>query len=183
MIVDLVAMLDNLAESLLQVQKLITGLAYCLGLICILIALFKCLDIANTTANKHNTPIIAYLLIGAFLLFLPSTLQTFSNTFFGAYNALQYTSTDNSHDLYSSMNVLIQTAGLIWFVRGCMLLANSSEPGQEHGVKGFVFIIAGILAINFEATIAGVNYMANSGVNVALIQSALNHKDLRTIMS
>ena len=50
------------------------------------------------------------------------------------------------------MGILTETAGLIWFVRGCNLLAKSSEPGAKNGAKGLGFLIAGILAMNISST-------------------------------
>ncbi|MDI1352463.1 MAG: type IV secretion protein IcmC, partial [bacterium] len=41
--------------------------------------------------------------------------------------------------------------------RGCVLVVHSSEPGTQDGPKGLVFIIAGILALNFDNTIAMIN--------------------------
>ena len=55
------------------------------------------------------------------------------------------------------MQIIIRTAGLLWFVRGCVLVAQASEPGAQHGPKGMVFICAGILSMNFDNTIAMTN--------------------------
>ena len=55
------------------------------------------------------------------------------------------------------MGLIIRTAGIIWFIRGSVLVAQASEPGGQHGMKGLVFIIAGILAMNFDNTIAMLN--------------------------
>ncbi|AHE66356.1 hypothetical protein Loa_00788 [Legionella oakridgensis ATCC 33761 = DSM 21215] len=63
----------------------------------------------------------------------------------------------NPYNIYSAMRVVIRTAGLIWFVRGCVLLVHASEPGVQHGPKGLAFLCAGVLAINFEGTVAVVN--------------------------
>ena len=63
------------------------------------------------------------------------------------------------YSIYNSMGIMVQTAGLIWFVRGTMLLVQSSDPGSEGGPKGLVFVIAGILAMNFGSTVSAVNYI------------------------
>ena len=60
------------------------------------------------------------------------------------------------------MGILIRTGGLLWFVRGCVLIAHASQPGTQQGGKGLLFILAGILAMNFDNTIAMVNSALNS---------------------
>ena len=88
----------------------------------------------------------AYFLAGSALFFLPSVIDAFTETLFGSgYNVLAYSSS-NTGDIYGSISMLIQTAGFIWFMRGCVLLAHASHPeqGQEgskgHGPKGFLFV-------------------------------------------
>lgn len=166
---DLISMIGNLSLSLASVQSLIAGLAYLLGLWFVITALVKFKKIGETKANanseeKMHTP-IAYLLGGATLLFLPTMLQTFSNTFFGNSNILQYVKY-NPYDIYGSMTILVKTAGLIWFVRGCVLLVNSSHPGAKEGPKGLAFLFAGILAMNFSLTFGMVLYVINELISL-----------------
>nr|WP_274519367.1 hypothetical protein [Fluoribacter gormanii] len=102
-----------------------------------------------------------YLLFGAVLLYLPTALDVMANTTFGVGNILTYTSY-NPSNIFSSMGLVIQTAGVLWFVRGSVLVAQSSQPGTQHGPKGLVFIVAGVLAMNFDNTIAMLNYIMSS---------------------
>ena len=113
---------------------------------------------------------VAYFLGGAALIFLPSTLTTISNTAFGYNNVLQYIQY-NPYDIYSSISILIQTAGLIWFVRGCVLVVHGSEPGVQEGPKGLAFICAGILAMNMEYTYGALDYLMNK----LLLLTGLSH--------
>ena len=103
---------------------------------------------------------VAFFLGGAALIFLPSMLGALSTTAFGNSNILQYIQFD-PFSVYNSMGIIIQTAGLIWFVRGCVLLVYSSEPGEEHGPKGLVFIVAGVFAMNFAGTVGVLNYLVS----------------------
>jgi hypothetical protein len=162
---DIVTMLENIARSFEAIQHLVGGLAYILGLTFIFIAFMKFKEIGEKIGGQSSNEKIfvptAYLLLGAALLFLPSALQLMSNTVFGTTNVLEYKKYSNI-DIYHAMSVLIRTAGLIWFVRGCVLLAHASEPGVQHGPKGFTFLIAGILAVNFEVTVAYFNHVMDS---------------------
>lgn len=158
---NLISMIGNVSQSLIPVQGLIKGLAYVLGILFIVSSFTKFKKIAEShgqgsSQQKSAGPFI-YLVVGAALLFLPSMIRTLSNTAFGSGNVLQY-SQYNPYDIYSSMEIVIQTAGLIWFVRGCSLVVHMGEPGHEETNKGFLFIMAGIFAINFRSTYGFIDY-------------------------
>ncbi|PWY55376.1 type IV secretion protein IcmC [Legionella qingyii] len=162
---DLITIIGNLSRSLYPVQHLISGGAYILGILFFLTAISKLRKIADHRAQsssqeKMYTPMM-YLLFGAILLYLPTALDAMANTTFGVGNILTYTSY-NPSNIFSSMGLLIQTAGVLWFVRGSVLVAQSSQPGTQHGPKGLAFIIAGVLAMNFDNTIAMLNYTISS---------------------
>lgn len=149
-------MIGNLSRSLQQVQTLLSGVAYLLGLVCFVVGLMKLKTLGAPSSQEHFATPFAFIGGGALLIYLPSTIRILANTTFGVGNVLQY-ATYNPYNLYNSMTLLIQTAGLIWFIRGTVLLIYSSEPGEQHGPKGLAFLFAGILAINFQNT---VNYLS-----------------------
>jgi hypothetical protein len=169
--IDLVTIIGNISQSLYPVQRLITGGAYLLGILFFITAIMKFMKIGDHRAQsssreKMYTPVM-YLLFGAILLYLPSALDVAANTAFGVGNVLTYTSY-NPYNIYSSMGVLIRTAGILWFVRGCVLVAHSSEPGTQQGPKGLLFIFAGILSMNFDNTIAMLNSVMSNFISWTL---------------
>ncbi|WP_419420216.1 type IV secretion protein IcmC [Legionella sp. D16C41] len=155
---DLIAMLGNLSRSLFYVQPIITGIAYMLGILFFMTALQKLRKIgdhrANSSSHESIYVPIAYILGGAAILFLPSALTALSNTVFGVGNILSYAQY-NRNSVLGSMAIIIRIAGLIWFVRGAVLLSHASNPGSQSqdGLKGFLFLFAGILAVNFDNTV------------------------------
>ncbi|KTC65376.1 protein IcmC (DotV)-like protein (plasmid) [Legionella adelaidensis] len=159
---DFVRILGNISQSLLPIDSLIAGLAYLLGILFFMLALFKFKKVAAKGGGQDNKMFIplAYLLGGSALLFLPSAITLFSYSSFGQSNPLQYIQY-NPYNVYGAVRMLIQTAGLIWFVRGCVLLVHASEPGVQEGPKGLAFLVAGILAVNFEGTISSLNAAIN----------------------
>ncbi len=168
---DLVKMIGNISSALVPVQSVITGLAYMVGILFIIHSIMKFLKIGNARSGggsqeKMFVP-IAYLLGGAALIFLPTSVQTLSDSTFGLGNALEYTQY-NPYNIYSAMKVVIQTAGIVWFFRGCVLLTHSSEPGVQEGSKGLTFLFAGILAMNFEGTIGALDYTLSHLINLSL---------------
>jgi len=168
---DFITIMGNISQSLYPVQKLITGLAYLLGILFFITAIEKFRKIGDKRAQsssqeKMYTPMM-YMLMGALLLYLPTTLHVLANTAFGVGNVISYTNY-NPTNIYSAIGLLIRTAGVLWFVRGCVLVAHASEPGTQDGPKGLVFIVAGILAMNFDNSIAIVNYIVQSLISVTM---------------
>lgn len=169
MSIDLIEMLGNLSRSLYPIQTLLTGLGYIVGIVCAIIAIGKFKKIGDSRARggsneKMFIPTL-YLLIGVGLIFMPSSISVLSNTAFGVNNALQYTEY-NPYNIYSIIELLIRTAGLLWFIRGSVLLMHASEPGVQEGPKGLLFIIAGILAMNLQGTISGIEYVLKRIFNI-----------------
>lgn len=158
--VDLTQMLINLSHSLQPVQKLLSALGYLIGILMIISGLVKLKQLAGGRQGGQQEgafTAVAFLVGGAFLLYLPSSVSVMANTFFGATNILSYTDAVGD-PFWNAMMLLIKTAGLIWFVRGTVLLVNASKPGEQNGPKGFTFLIAGILAMNVDNTLVAVNY-------------------------
>lgn len=160
--IDLITIIGNISQSLGSVQRLVTGMAYLLGVLCFIKAISILRKIGDyrpqsPAREKMFTP-ISYIVIGAVLIYIPTSMSTLANSVFGAGNVLTY-GDYNPYNIYSSMGLLIRTAGVIWFVRGSVLLMHASEPGTKEGPKGLLFVIAGIFAMNFDSTIAAVNYI------------------------
>ncbi|MDI9819266.1 MULTISPECIES: type IV secretion protein IcmC [unclassified Legionella] len=150
---DLVTIIGNIGRSLYPVQHLLTGGAYLIGIVLLITAISKLKKIAGSGRGSSERVFVplAYFAGAAALLFLPTVAGIMANTTFGAGNILGYSSF-NPYNIYSSMGLLIQTAGIIWFIRGCVLLVHASEPGIQWGPKGLVFLCAGVLAMNFQNT-------------------------------
>jgi hypothetical protein len=151
--IDFLSILGNLSQSLIPAQNLISGGSYLLGLLFCITALMKLMASSEKQGHEGGMSAALYFVFAAFLFYLPSATSALSNTFFGVGNVLTYAPFTQS-SVYSSMQIIIRTAGLLWFVRGCVLVAQSGEHGSKHGPKGLVFIGAGILSMNFDNTIA-----------------------------
>ena len=151
------SIIANLSQSALPIQGLVSGFGYILGILFFMIGLRKLKNIADARSNSSSqNPMIvpvAYFIGGAALIYLPAAIRAASTTAFGAGNILAYQPL-SSGSVIGAMVLIIQTAGVIWFVRGTALLVNASNPGIQHGAKGLTFLIAGILALNFEATVS-----------------------------
>jgi len=154
-IIDLTTILGNLAQSLLSIERLVEGLGFMLGIGFVFSGLIRLTKINKYSHDGPAVP-LANILGGAVLIYFPSAVDVISNTFFGSSNILSYANYSRLN-FYDSIGVLIQTAGVIWFVRGAVLLVHASEPGKQKGFKGFLFIIAGVLSMNFSFTVGALN--------------------------
>lgn len=164
---DLIAIFSNLSRSLPSVQALIGGLSYLLGIVFIMIGLARLREHHDNggqggeSAKSHVG--YAYILSGGAMLYMPTMMTALSNTLFGSGTSVLEYSGYNPYDIYTSITMLIETIGLLWFLRGCVLLAHSSNPAQGEGnsnaLKGFLFLLAGLFSINFKSTVNMMNYM------------------------
>lgn len=156
-------MLGNFSRVLGPIQELAGMLAFLVGLLFCFTAIFKLHKIAdyrpNSSSKEKGLVVLGYLLGGTALIYLSSAISVLSSTFFGSAATVISYSKYNPYDIKNSMGLLIQTAGLIWAIRGIILMIHASEPGSQEGIKGFVFLIGGIFALNFESTIDGFNWV------------------------
>lgn len=166
--------LNNVAASLAPVEKLITGLAYLIGVMFAVKALYslKVYGEARTmmASNASVKEPLIYFLVSAVLIYFPSSFQLMMNSTFGYSNVLQYAPVNSPNQAINtlfgpgsgvgqSLTLMIQVIGLIAFVRGWVLIARSAGQGQPPGGtgKGLMHVFGGILAINIVGTLEIVN--------------------------
>jgi intracellular multiplication protein IcmC len=113
------------------------------------------------------------MIVGAVLIWLPTTSDVMTETFFGSSstlfsgNSFDYSALGSGSQLlaYSTGSSLqaqwsaiadtlvlyIQFIGLIAFIRGWIIISKATQTGAQPGSmsKGITHIIGGILAINF----------------------------------
>lgn len=166
--------LNNLANSLIPVQRLITGGAYLIGCAFLFKAIYslKVYGEARTMMSSNSSikePVV-YLMVGAIFIYFPTAFSTLMQSTFGYQNVLQYAPINSSNatldTLFGSgsavgrpLTIILQVIGLIAFVRGWVLIARSASQGQPPGGtgKGLIHVFGGILAINIVGTINMLN--------------------------
>lgn len=169
-----VSILTNIANSLIPVERLITGGAYLIGCAFLFKAIYSLKVYGEArTMMSSNTSVkepIVYLLVGAVFIYFPSALSAMLQSTFGYENILQYAPINSSNatldTLFGSgsvvgkpLTIIIQVVGLIAFVRGWVLIARSASQGQPPGGtgKGLIHVFGGILAINIVGTLEMIN--------------------------
>lgn len=148
-------MIENLAKQLPSLMRLITALAYVMGMFFIFAAIFKLKQYGESRtmmSSQHDLkgPIL-YLIVGASLLYLPTSVQVGMSTFWTDPNPYGYIKqTDQWGTFFSNVFMLIQLFGVIAFIRGLVILSHLGGHGGQPGTfgRGMTHIIGGILCIN-----------------------------------
>jgi intracellular multiplication protein IcmC len=164
-----VDVLTNIARTLEPVQRLITAAAYIMGLGFFFKAIHTLKIYGESKTMSSGTgnlkePVL-YFLVGAMLVYFPTALSTLLMSTFGESTITAYHSVGTSTLFGPSSRVgrpltmIIQTIGLIAFIRGWVLIARSASQGQPPGGtgKGFIHVFGGILAMNIVKTIEVIN--------------------------
>ncbi|HHF0525646.1 TPA: type IV secretion protein IcmC [Legionella anisa] len=169
-----VDVLNNIANNLLPVERLITGGAYLIGCAFLFKGVYclkqygeqRTMQSSSTNAKEP----ITYLLVGTMLIYFPTTFATFMQSTFGYQNILQYAPVNSGNStldtLFGSgsvvgrpLTIIIQVIGLIAFVRGWVLIARAASSGGQPGAtgKGLMHVFGGILAVNIVGTLEMIN--------------------------
>lgn len=155
-------LLQNLGYSLPPLWSLATAFAYILGMVFILRGVYALKiygEMRTMSSAQTNIKIpLMYFLVGAVLMFLPTTKDILlSSTFgYGQELPLNY---GNSSPIWSAQSTaiilsIVQFVGLVAFIRGWVMLANTVQHGGQQNTfgKALTHIIGGIFAINIEGT-------------------------------
>lgn len=143
--------LNNIANNLLPVERLVTGAAYLIGLAFAFKAIYSLKTYGESrTMMSSNTSIkepLAYLLVAGVFIWFPTGLAILLQTTFGSSNILAYAPVNSNNQAITAvfgsgstigrpLAIIIQTIGVIAFVRGWVLIARSASQGQPPGGTG-----------------------------------------------
>ncbi len=159
--------LTNLANSLIEVEYLITGAAYLMGIGFAMKALFTLKTHGEQRSSLSGLgsmkEAIVYIFVAMMLLYFPSAFAALMNTTFGYSSVLAYSQNPYLTGLLgsdsavgSSITIIIQVIGLFAFVKGWLMIARgANQGGQSQGQtgKGLMHVFGGILAMNIVGTI------------------------------
>lgn len=148
------SMVANLATQVPAVMKLVTALAYVLGVYFVFFGLLKLKqygEMRTQMSSDHTLkgPLI-YLGIGAAMLYLPTTVQVGLTTFWTNPNPYGYvTQSDQWGQLYKTVFLVIELLGVIAFIRGLVILSGMGGNAQQGAFgRGMTHVIGGIFCIN-----------------------------------
>jgi intracellular multiplication protein IcmC len=165
--------LTNIANNLGPVEKLITGAAYLMGIMFAFKALLSLKQHGENKMSSQNAGFkepLLYMLVAAVFLYFPTALSVMMDTTFGYTNILAYSSLQTNNPTLNTLfgsgspagralSTIIQTIGLIAFIRGWIMITRSSTQGQQPGgmSKGIMHVVGGVLAMNIVGTLQVLN--------------------------
>lgn len=160
--------LTNLASSFTSLKTMLVALAFVIGAMLVVRGLmmykvFGTQTMASATKGEFAGPLV-FILVGAVLMYLPSTYNTSLTTIFGLNNIapvsqlISYASVTKTEQWQQLSEVIVDyiyLIGLIAFIRGFVILSKMGHSGAQPGSigKGLIHVVGGILLINIVATV------------------------------
>jgi intracellular multiplication protein IcmC len=165
--------LANIAESLIPIERLVTGAAYLIGIALIMKGILTLKNHAESRgqggSNSIKEPFV-YFFVGGMLVYFPTGFEVLMNSTFGYSNVLAYAPQNSQSPLINALfgsnstigadlALFIQVVGVFAFVKGWLLITRSAGTGQPPGGtgKGMMHVFGGILAMNIVGTLQVIN--------------------------
>lgn len=163
---DLIQMLINLSKSMALVESALAQLLFVMGL-CVLMD--GILSLSSFGAGRHGGndqqfTAVVKIVVGTMFIYSKTGLEVLNVTFFGHDALLSYMPI-KPIDEYTAVKAIMQVVGLVWFARGAMMGVHASEPGPSGFKKPFlpfVYMFAGIAAINFDFSVGALDFVLTS---------------------
>lgn len=163
-------MLANIASAMPNLMRMVTAIAYVLGMLIIMkgILAFKHYGETRSLYSRDRTMSepLTYLVVGTALLYLPSTVLVGVSTFWTTPNPFGYVENQDAWlPFLNDCFTIIQFIGTISFIKGLITLNRLAE-GSGQGVfsRGITHLVGGILCINIYQFIQVI--MATLGISV-----------------
>ncbi len=153
--------LTNLSLNIPAVMQMVTAFAYIAGLFFVvegIIELRRVGESRTMMSQEHGfkKPLVR-LIIGGFLIYLPSAVQTGIATLWEVPYPTAYIANAGSASAWqvviNNSFTILQLIGVIAFIRGLIILAQIGGHGQPVFWRGMTHIIGGILCINMYDTV------------------------------
>ena len=150
-----VDMLINFASNIPNLMRLVTAIAYVLGLYFVFHGILALKHYGEQRTMMSGQPHLKgpmiFITVGAILLYLPSSIQVGMSTFWTEPNPYGYLEQqDQWSQFLKNCFMVVQLFGVIAFIRGLVILTHLGGHGGQPGTfgRGITHIIGGILCIN-----------------------------------
>lgn len=149
------SMLVNIATQVPSFMRLVTAIAYVMGMYFIIAGIMKLKHAGESRtymSQEHSLkgPLV-FIAVGAALLYLPTSVQIGLSTFWTEPNPYGYLKQqDQWAQFINTCYIIIQLIGVVSFIRGLVILSHVSGHGGQPGTfgRGVTHVIAGIFCIN-----------------------------------
>ena len=119
------SMVERIATQVPILMRLVTALAYVLGIYFVIASLHKFKEFGEQrtmmSSQHHLKEPLTYMAVGIFLLFLPSAVQTGLSTFWAEPSPYAYLdNVDQYSQVWNNALMVVQLFGTIAFIRGSL---------------------------------------------------------------
>lgn len=148
-------MINRIATQIPNLMRMVTAIGYVLGMYFIFYSLMKFKQFGEQrtmmSAQHHLKEPLTYLVVGALLLYLPSSVQVGMSTFWADPSPYGYLEDQDQWSQFINNCILVvQLVGTIAFIRGLVILSHTGgqHGGQGQFARGVTHIIGGLFCIN-----------------------------------
>lgn len=149
-------MINRIATQIPMLMRMVTAMGYVIGMYFIIFSMLKFKEFGEQrtmmSSQHHLKEPVTYLVMGALLLYLPSSVQMGMSTFWAEPNPYGYLEQqDQWAQFINNCFMVIQLFGVIAFIRGLVILSHTGAQGgggQGQFGKGVTHVIGGIFCIN-----------------------------------
>ena len=132
-------MLVNIAQQLPALMQMVTAIAYVIGMYFVVCGMFKLKQYGESrtmmSGQHHLKEPMFFLIVGALLLYLPSSVQVGMSTFWANPNPYGYfTQTDQWSQFLIFVFWLCSLSVPIAFIRGFVILSHLGGQGQSRHI-------------------------------------------------
>ncbi|MBV8803124.1 MAG: hypothetical protein JO131_09255 [Gammaproteobacteria bacterium] len=153
--VNAATMITNFAESVPELMRLTTAIAYVMGLYLVMqgvLGLKKYGEQRTQMSSEHSLrgPIIM-LAVGAGMLYLPTSVQQGFATFWANPSPYAYETSETGpfQEFINACFLIVQLIGTIYFIKGLSMMTHLNSGGQQGGFsRALTHIIGGIFCID-----------------------------------
>ena len=149
-------MLKHLSQDVPNLMRLVTSIGFVMGFFFIIKGLMEMRHFGESRtmmSQEHGiTKPLAYIFVGAMLLYLPGIVHVGLGTLWGVPvnpYAWQTQSSGSASSVSDAVFMIVQLIGTISFIRGLVILTQLGGGHHQGGfAKALAHIVAGILCIN-----------------------------------
>ncbi|MBY0544695.1 MAG: hypothetical protein K2Q14_04010 [Gammaproteobacteria bacterium] len=160
MMINAAQMLENIDAQLPYFYSAVSGFAYLCGLFFMIAGIHAFKEFGNGAMSGNKLAMkepLAYIIIGAMLIYLPTAKDVFLTTVYGTATVSAYVGygvSDTFNEMGKVIVDIVQFVGFIAFVRGLMMMHKVGVGQTQQGAsfnKGLTHLIGGVIAMNIVA--------------------------------
>lgn len=147
--------IENISAQIPNFMQMVSAIAYVMGMYFVFLGIVKLRAYGESRtmmSQEHSLkgPLI-FLTVGAFLIYLPTSVQVGMSTFWAEPTPYGYLrEKDQWREFINDAFLIVQFVGIVAFIRGLVIMTHLAGHGGQPGTfaRGMTHIIGGIFCVN-----------------------------------